>query len=204
MVEDKYLEKFYSIKQKKLLDNRKFKEGYKTFQKQDNFETKPVYQKSDSDKADEILMKKELPSLNSDRKIHLIGEYLALASKLMSSNSLGDVFRGAQIYEKFGQGNRASVKRRLLKAVDKTNIYFFPNDFVNSIGDFFKRNPSKLNIESRVLPSVFGAITLAGILFGANGFTGAVVGITEKSSLTLGVDLFLAGILGLFISRGKF
>ena len=106
-----------------------------------------------------------------------------------------------KIYENLGRGESPSVKNRLLKAFAKSKDVKRENiDFIENV---LKKKPVK-GIESRVLPSVFGAIKLAGILLGANGFTGAVVGITEKSYLTLGVGLFLAGILGLFISRGKF
>jgi len=70
---------------------------------------------------------------------------------------------------------------------------------------FLKREDDRFfGVRRAIIPAIFGFITLTGLFFSFSSFTGAVIGITGKSSLTLGVGLFLAGILGLFISRGKF
>jgi hypothetical protein len=208
MTEDKYLSKLLELE-----DSVKSKEKTKS-EKEANYSSTRRWGyksglKEDVEKNESFylsLCPYDIGQLGEYEK----GQVLKLASDYMSKGDKGGVYSkgksaiiGFRLYNSLGLANRISVKRRLINALQKDKNLSIKdiNEAKSLLEIALSGNKS---IEKKVLPAIFGAITLAGILFGANGFTGAVVGITEKSSLILGVGLFLAGILGLFVSLKNF
>ena len=142
-----------------------------------------------------------------EKKIHESkGCYSALANRgfiyAKKNKDFGIAFKSAMLYEKIGQGNRTSVKRRLLNALkNQENI---SKGDVDRVRKFLKRNPiEKSNLGTKVLTSIFGIVTAVGILFGINSMTGAAIGFNSVPSGFLGAVLFVGGIAGLFFSMRK-
>jgi len=208
---DKFLDELKEITGIKSIFKDYYKEGYKRG-KDHSSNPLPYNQIGQKIKDSLRIARTSNPSahLNHPTATGQLSEYANQGMTYALKNSdISLAVNSALLYESMGLGNRTSVKKRLLKVLKnvKKEEGIVKIDYYNLVKDFLIRNSENDksgSLEGKVLTSVFSAITIAGILFGANSFTDAVVGITGKSSLTLGVGLFLAGILGLFISRGKF
>jgi len=222
MTENKYLKEFKKIIEE---EEKKRVEEFKRVDKEDINDFKEGYFKG-YNTAKKGLTDKEMVDLNPlndyykysvDPKDigYLSGVAQILMEKGLRKFDINSAIIGARIYQNIGRGTPNFINKRLLAVVKKVYSEFHElsnrqkRDIKNILNTEYKQKNIRVqeinfNLEGKILTSVFSAITIAGILFGANSFTGAVVGITGKSSLTLGVGLFLAGILGLFISRGKF
>jgi hypothetical protein len=126
------------------------------------------------------------------------GAAFAIADELMKGD-LTQTLIGAIVYEKLGQGNRLSVKRRLRKAYN--NARNVDSRIEEGVEEFFKRNSNWEDLEKKVLTSVFGIFVVAGLFFSLSSFTGVVIGFSKSISLPIGVLLFVLGVLGLFFSK---
>jgi len=81
---------------------------------------------------------------NTEKSSHIQKGYVAkVANFLMTEGAkndyLGAVVKGAEVYDKFGLGNRLSVKRRLSKAFKKNP----ENYHAKAVTEFFERNPEE-------------------------------------------------------------
>ncbi len=133
------------------------------------------------------------------------GEALAVAEELLKTgvkeNNPIVAHMGAILYDRMGYGNRNSVVRRLQKAYN-TGIESgmkIPAKNEKLITDFLEEHKGN-NLTNKILTSIFGIATFAGLAVGVNSFTGAVTGLSSSSFGVLGVILFVLGISGLFFS----
>lgn len=223
---DKYLEKLQNIQKKEQERNynaEKEKQRYAERQKYESFKAgykritdkdadmfyKTSVKENTLDSFGSLKFKRERNKILtkegnnpwSELDAHNKGAYLSLANKLMSSPIIGEVIQGAKIYEGLGVGNRASVKRRLLKAYTKRPEKYYEKE----IASFLKRNPeskqSGKTLEHKFISVIAGASIIAALFFLFPNLTGNVVGNLVKSDSNLiGAVLFSLGIIGLFIS----
>ena len=75
------------------------------------------------------------------------GVAFAIADELMKGD-LTQTLIGAIVYEKLGQGNRLSVKRRLRRAYN--NARNVDSRIEDGVKEFFKRNSNERDIEKKV------------------------------------------------------
>jgi hypothetical protein len=151
------------------------------------------------------------------------GELMAMARYGMKSNDMEDVLNGAKIYEKLGQGGRASVKRRLIRGFEKglrtakekyeklyknsgEKLYswdydkdpsLFVNRYAPEIEVFLKKNPT---LRSTTLEKTVATASIAGVLSGlfflSAKITGNAIGNQSlQSSSVIGVILIILGVI---------
>jgi len=206
---DKYLEKFEEIKNnhKEYMEKRNIKLRYASFKKgyniglgkKDLLSYEPEFRR----KGEKILVKENKEDSWHELDSHNKGIFLGVASKLMSVKNPIPALHGAKIYEGLGVGNRASVKRRLLRAYEKNPCYGYDKE----IKAFLKRNPESKEgktLEHKFIPVLAGASVIVALFFLSPNLTGNAVGNLVKSdSNIIGAVLFVLGIAGLFISFRK-
>lgn len=130
------------------------------------------------------------------------GEILNTASTLMSIGQKQGVkyaIQGTKVYELLGVGNRASVKRRLLKAYEKN-----PNpQYLKDVKAFLKRNPEEKEgkgLEKKFIPVIAGVLIIVSLFFLSPNVTGNVIGnLTKNSSNIIGLILLIIGLIGLLV-----
>jgi len=179
-----------------------FKEGYKKERKYPGL-ADPVRNAADSylnyHKKDGELYCVDGKVVNAKEK----GEILNTASTLMSmaqkENNSDDAIKGAKVYELLGVGNRASVKKRLLKVYEKNPGPLYLED----VKAFFKRNPEEKEgkgLEKKFIPVIAGFSLIVSLFFLSPNITGNVVGnLTKNSSNIIGLILLVIGLIGLLI-----
>jgi len=131
------------------------------------------------------------------------GEILNTASTLMSMaqriNDIGDAVQSAKLYELLGVGNRASVKKRLLKVYEKNPGPYY----LKEVKDFLKRNPGEKEgrgLEKKFIPVITGFSLIASLFFLSSNITGNVIGnLTKNSSNIIGLILLIVGLIGLLV-----
>lgn len=186
---------------------------------------------SESDQLSKRLesMKGDYSSIDLDDK----GELMALARYGMASDNMKNILNGAKIYEKLGQGGRASVKRRLVRGFEKglhaaeenyknlsdqdskktiwpwdydKDPSVFVNHYAPQLEIFFKKNPTKPLIS---LEKTVGTAAIVGIIGGisllSTSITGNVIGYaTVVGSSILGAALLVVGLTaGFFWVQGR-
>ena len=154
------------------------------------------------------------------------GYLMATARYAMSSNDMGNLLMGAKIYERLGQGGRASVKRKLIRGFERglkaaeenyeklyknsgKELYswdynkdpsLFVNHYTPLVETFLKRNPTlpPTALEKTLAPaSVIGLV--GGALFFSNGVTGnAISNLSNTTSSWIGGVLFCIGLVSCF------
>ncbi|MEA3414015.1 MAG: hypothetical protein U9Q99_00610, partial [Nanoarchaeota archaeon] len=144
------------------------------------------------------------------------GYFSAIANEIMKRGiKKGNPYlalKSAKLYEVLGRGSSTSVKRRLLKSVEKAvenateegkkriedGVEKYPSVTIPSyeIKDFLKKNKSS-GIENK-LKSIFIASFILGIALSGFNLTGAIIGTaTKEYTGFLGAILFISGIVGL-------
>ena len=124
----------------------------------------------------------------------------ATAYRLMKSNDIQEVIVGAQLYEKYGRGEK--VIPRLLKALEKQKGC--PGWIYDMAGDFIERNSEKSKTKDLTQKlSIFLGLLAGGFGIGLvslkSSFTGNVVGGSNAfSASSIGVILVIAGLIGAF------
>ena len=198
MVEDKkedYLEQLKEIERRD-----KFRKARKIYKK---YKEKGGYNLP-------VLMKAK--SLLKDKKIDHI-KTAAFAYELMQKGiERGDVqysLFGAQLYEKIGRGRKAIP--RLLKGIER-NISVYGSVKVKvfpEIRTFIKKNAGERAQGKGSLEKKFGifiAFIIGGIALSLGSLTltgNAVSNLTQTTPGLLGIIFFIAGLVGVFCSRGK-
>ena len=115
------------------------------------------------------------------------GQVLKLATDYMAEGckkgSAKEALTGFRLYSNLGLANRTSAKKRLLKAFEAdSRLSLEQINQAKTLLNFSEHMKKERNsIEKRVLTSIFGIATIAGILFGLNSITGAAIGFFKCS-----------------------
>jgi len=220
MADDKYLKRLDDLKKsseesekaKKQIEEtqearqryKEFKEGYKKEPEHPTI-VNPVrdatnsYLKTLERKGDKIYHIDREVAVSPKEK----GEILNTASTLMSMaqriNDIGDAVQSAKLYELLGVGNRASVKRRLLKVYEKNPGPYY----LKEVKDFLKRNPGEKEgrgLEKKFIPVIAGFSLIVSLFFLSSNITGNAIGnLTKNGSNIIGLILLIIGLIGLLV-----
>ena len=227
---DKYLKKFYDLKEsseisskqstateKDYKEKQESKQRYEEFKKGYDIESlkqgPTIHERDIKKKGKKILIAKERKYANVDSKEDVWEEitpqekgkalkqasfYMSQAAKPRNIDPLSYVLAGAKLYEALGVGNRASVKRRLLKSYEKNP----EPEYAKEVESFLKRNPARKEgkgLEKKFIPVIAGISIVASLFFLSPNITGNVIGnLTKNDSSVVGVTLFVLGIIGFF------
>lgn len=196
-----------------------FREGYKRGKKEGHIEYSDLkikdFVKNDLEVlGNKILQDKENYNQKTGSKNR--GYALGLARQLMGEadervkqkgyfSINANPLMGARIYKQLGLGGKPSVKRKLLKAIEKDvqSGYVDPNSQIsNDIKEYLERNLTQKGIENKVV-SILTVIGFTGALFFlSTNITGNVIGnLTNTTSNWLGGILFVLGIVGVYFWR---
>ena len=124
------------------------------------------------------------------------GYALAVGNKLMKNDHFDVVLTGALVYEKIGQGNRDSIKRRLLRAYEhaleedpKGTLSRFGRD----VRAFLERNSKKSGLEGRIVTVSLIFILVVSFFFVSPNLVGSSVAYVDD------INVSYVGLLWVFV-----